>query len=153
MVAKAIAKAVSKPKKPTIKADDLKNPKRKEAKVVTRGKQSNIERTEASINKASKTSKDYGKRKSELQKLVRTSKGEEKAKYKRQLASLEAKAELEKVMASAKRSGKSKSKVTLPKAPFDFNKGGMPKKSFAKPGSYGKAYMKGGMAKKPKGKK
>jgi len=30
------------------------------------------------------------------------------------------------------------------------NKGGMPKKSHAKPGPYGKAYMKGGMAKKKK---
>ena len=156
MVAKAIARAVSKPKKPPVKADDLKNPKRKEAKVVTKGKQSTIERSEASINKASKTAKDYGKRKSELQRLIRTAKGEDKAKYKRQLVSLEAKAELEKVMASAKRSGSKK--VTLGsmrsgKADKDFNKGGMAKKNFAKPGSYGKAYMKGGMAKKPKGKK
>jgi len=149
MVAKAIARAVSKPKKPAIKADDLKNPKRKEAKVVTKGKQSTIERTEASIDKASKTAKDYGKRKSELQRLIRTSKGEDKAKYKRQLASLEAKAELEKVMASAKRSGSKK--VTLGsmregKPDKDFNKGGMAKKNHAKPGSYGKAYKKGGMA-------
>lgn len=30
------------------------------------------------------------------------------------------------------------------------NKGGMPKKNHAKPGSYGNAYMKGGMAKKKK---
>ena len=32
----------------------------------------------------------------------------------------------------------------------NMNKGGMPKKSHAKPGSYSKAYMKGGMAKKKK---
>jgi hypothetical protein len=32
----------------------------------------------------------------------------------------------------------------------NMNKGGMPKKSHAKPGSYGKTYMKGGMVKKKK---
>jgi len=37
---------------------------------------------------------------------------------------------------------KSKGKVTL--AP-EMNKGGMPKKNFAKPGSYSSAYNKGGM--------
>jgi len=40
---------------------------------------------------------------------------------------------------------KSKGKVTL--AP-EMNKGGMPKKNFAKPGSYSSAYNKGGVAKK-----
>jgi|TARA_R110000868_G_scaffold88595_1_gene246931 hypothetical protein len=135
MVAKAIVKAY-KPKKPPIKADDLKDPKRKEAKVKTGSKQTQIERNEASINKASKTSKDYGKRKSELQRLFRTAKGEDKAKYKRQLASLEAKAELEKVMAIARRSGSKK--VTL---------GSM------RSGKADKDFNKGGMAKKPKGKK
>ena len=137
MVAKAIARAAGKVKpKPKPKVNEI------ERAAMTGGGKT-----------ASKLSKDYGTAKKELAKKIRESTGKEKAKFKRQLASLEAKAELEKVMASAKRSGKSKAKVTLPKAPFDFNKGGMPKKSFAKPGSYGKAYMKGGMAKKPKGKK
>jgi len=139
--------------KKAITAADLKNPKRPQAKAKTRGKQTNIERSEAAIKGGGKTpaklSKDYGKRKSELQRLIRTSKGEAKARYKRQLASLEAKAELEKVMASAKRSGSKK--VTLGsmrkgKPDKDFNKGGMPKKDHGKSGSYGKAYMKGGMA-------
>jgi len=42
---------------------------------------------------------------------------------------------------------KSKGKVTL--AP-EMNKGGMPKKNFAKPGSYSSAYNKGGITKKAK---
>ena len=139
--------------KKALTAADLKNPKRPQAKAKTRGKQTNIERSEAAIKGGGKTpaklSKDYGKRKSELQRLIRTSKGEAKARYKRQLASLEAKAELEKVMASAKRSGSKK--VTLGsmrkgKPDKDFNKGGMPKKDHGKSGPYGKAYMKGGMA-------
>jgi hypothetical protein len=139
--------------KKALTAADLKNPKRPQAKAKTRGKQTQIERSEAAIKGGGKTpaklSKDYGKRKSELQRLIRTSKGEAKARYKRQLASLEAKAELEKVMASAKRSGSKK--VTLGsmrkgKPDKDFNKGGMPKKDHGKSGSYGKAYMKGGMA-------
>jgi len=44
-----------------------------------------------------------------------------------------------------------KEKVLKPeKRPANMNKGGMPKKNHAKPGSYGNAYMKGGMAKKKK---
>ena len=43
-----------------------------------------------------------------------------------------------------------KEKVLKPEKRPKMNKGGMPKKSHAKPGPYGKAYMKGGMAKKKK---
>ena len=44
-----------------------------------------------------------------------------------------------------------KEKVLKPeKRPANMNKGGMPKKNHAKPGPYGNAYMKGGMAKKKK---
>ena len=46
---------------------------------------------------------------------------------------------------NAARSKKMRGKVSL--AP-EMSKGGMPKKSFAKPGSYSSAYNKGGMAKK-----
>ena len=149
MAGRAIAGAFGRPKKPKLKAEDLKDPKRKEAKVVTKGKQSTIEQTEASIDKPSQTSKEYGAAKKELAEKIRNSKGEEKAKFKRQLATLEAKFELEKLLTSAKRTGSKK--VTLRsmregKPDKDFNKGGMAKKNHAKPGSYGKAYKKGGMA-------
>ena len=46
MAGRAIAGAFGRPKKPKLKAEDLKDPKRKEAKVVTKGKQSTIEQTE-----------------------------------------------------------------------------------------------------------
>ena len=46
---------------------------------------------------------------------------------------------------------KTKKKVLKPeKRPANMNKGGMPKKNHAKPGPYGKTYMKGGMVKKKK---
>ena len=45
---------------------------------------------------------------------------------------------------------KTKKKVVKPEKRPEMNKGGMPKKSHAKPGPYGKAYMMGGMAKKKK---
>lgn len=41
-------------------------------------------------------------------------------------------------------------KIYDPSKDMPFNKGGMPKKNHAKPGSYSKAYMMGGMAKKKK---
>jgi len=45
---------------------------------------------------------------------------------------------------------KTKKKVVKPEKRPEMNKGGMPKKSHAKPGPYGKTYMKGGMVKKKK---
>ena len=51
MAVRAIAGAFGRPKKPPIKADDLKDPKRKEAKVELKGKQSTIARNEVAIDK------------------------------------------------------------------------------------------------------
>ena len=61
MAGRAIAGAFGRSKKPPIKADDLKDPKRKEAKVVTKGKQSTIERNEAAIDKHQKLLKTMEK--------------------------------------------------------------------------------------------
>ena len=60
--------------KKAITAADLKNPKRPQAKAKTRGKQTQIERSEAAIKGGGKTpaklSKDYGKRKALRKRLL-----------------------------------------------------------------------------------
>ena len=106
---------------------------------------------------ASKTSTDYGKKQIELQKIIDTSKSPTLvAAAKRALKVVDRKAKEEsgtmsRKMEAGRKLPKGKREPSKPAMPF--NKGGMPKKSHAKPGSYSKAYMMGGMAKKPKGKK
>tara|TARA_R100000951_G_C2589413_1_gene164524 strand:- start:106 stop:543 length:438 start_codon:yes stop_codon:yes gene_type:complete len=102
------------------------------------------------ISGPSMTSKQYGQKQRELQNVINTSKSASLvAAAKKTLAALDRKFAREKLSSDAKRSGSKK--VTLGsmrkgKADKDFNKGGMPKKDHGKSGSYGKAYMKGGMA-------
>jgi len=102
-------------------------------------------------------SKDYATKRIELQKIIDTSKSSTLvAAAKKALAAVNKKARQEsgkitRKMEAGKKLPKGKRQPSKPAMPF--NKGGMPKKSHAKPGSYSKAYMMGGMAKKPKGKK
>ena len=102
-------------------------------------------------------SKDYATKRLELKKIIATSKSSTLvAAAKKALAEVNKKARQEsgkitRKMEAGKKLPKGKRQPSKPAMPF--NKGGMPKKSHAKPGSYSKAYMMGGMAKKPKGKK
>ena len=102
-------------------------------------------------------SKDYATKRIELQKIIDTSKSSTLvAAAKKALAAVNKKARKElgtltRNMEAGRKLPKGKREPSKPAMPF--NKGGMPKKSHAKPGSYSKAYMMGGMAKKPKGKK
>ena len=102
-------------------------------------------------------SKDYATKRLELKKIISTSKSATLvAAAKKALAAVNKKAASEsgkitRKMEAGKKLPKGKREPSKPAMPF--NKGGMPKKSHAKPGSYSKAYMMGGMAKKPKGKK
>ena len=102
-------------------------------------------------------SKEYATKRLELKKIISTSKSATLvAAAKKALAAVNKKAASEsgkitRKMEAGKKLPKGKREPSKPAMPF--NKGGMPKKSHAKPGSYSKAYMMGGMAKKPKGKK
>ena len=102
-------------------------------------------------------SKEYATKRLELKKIISTSKSATLvAAAKKALAAVNKKAASEsgkitRKMEAGKKLPKGKREPSKPAMPF--NKGGMPKKNHAKPGSYSKAYMMGGMAKKPKGKK
>ena len=104
--------------------------------------------------KASKTSTDYGKKQIELQKIIDTSKSPTlvaAAKKALKVVDRKAKAEsgtMSRKMESGRKLPAGKRQPSKPAMPF--SKGGMPKKNHAKPGSYSKAYMMGGMAKKKK---
>ena len=102
-------------------------------------------------------SKEYATKRLELKKIISTSKSATLvAAAKKALAAVNKKAagesgKITRKMEAGRKLPKGKREPSKPAMPF--NKGGMPKKSHAKPGSYSKAYMMGGMAKKPKGKK
>ena len=154
MAGRVIAGAFGKPKKPKLKAEDLKDPKRKEANVKTEGKQTQISRNEVSIKGGGKTpaqlSKQYAREQIKLKKIIDTSKSPTLvAAAKKALKALDKKAEAElgknvRKMQAGRKLPKGKREPSKPAMPF--NKGGMVKKNHAKPGSYSKAYMKGGMA-------
>ena len=95
-------------------------------------------------------SKDYATKRLELKKIIATSKSSTLvAAAKKALAAVNKKARQEsgkitRKMEAGKKLPKGKRQPSKPAMPF--NKGGMVKKNHAKPGSYSKAYMKGGMA-------